>query len=79
MFNKFCLTLFFCRADKDRAALAAELEDVHGQLGNSKKQKASADKNNRALEDQLNELRGKISDLESGLAESENRYTTFFG
>ena len=42
-------------------------------MGNAKKQKASADKNNRGLEDQLNELRGKINDLESGLTESEGR------
>ena len=61
------------RSDKERAALAAELEDVHGQLETSKKQKQGADKNNRGLEEQLNELRGKVNDLESSLADSESR------
>ena len=44
------------RSDKEKSQFAAELEDLHTQLEQAKKAKANSDKNNRALEEQLNDF-----------------------
>ena len=65
--------VYHFRSDKDRQALASELEDVNTKLDQVKKQKATSDKNNRSLDEQLNEVRGKVSAMEGDLADSEAR------
>lgn len=52
---------------------------MHSQLEQVKKQKTNSDKNNRMLEEQLNELRGKVSQLEDDLSSSEQKNSKVSG
>ena len=61
------------RSDKEKNALGNELQDLHAQLEQSKKQKVAGDKSQRAMDEQINELRSKLSDCESNLSEADNR------
>ena len=53
--------------------MTGELEDLNTQFGQLKKQKTASDKTGRALDEQLNDSRSKISELESLLSESEGK------
>lgn len=66
---------FLYRCEKEKSALNNELQDVHSQLEQSKKQKTNADKVNRSLEDQIAELRSRLTDAETNFADSQNKYS----
>lgn len=54
-----------------QAAVAAELADVQAEVEKLKKQKATGDRNARSLDDQLNELKGKLEESEAAFGEAE--------
>merc|ERR1711962_1710086 len=59
------------KSDKDKAAVAAELADATADISTLKKQKQSADKAYRVLEDQLLDLKGRYEEQEIALVDVE--------
>jgi len=59
------------KSDKDKAAVAGELADATADISALKKQKLSADKTIRSLEDQIIDLKGKLEENEAALADSD--------
>ena len=63
--------MFLFRSDKDKAGLAAELEEVSAHLETAKKQAAAAKKANKSLTDTVNEMTSRCETLEVAYAELE--------
>ena len=61
------------RSDKEKGSLGNELQEVVAMLEQVKKQKSTADKNNRALEEQLNDYKSRLASTETSLQDAESK------